>query len=297
VYYWYQPDLSEKADVFFDRCVLTTTFIASCLWGSSMLLMNYNSHPAETIFLNIVICALVSSSIGIASFWIQYFWAYTFPMLCFYSVNFLIGIPETNVILFFSALWFFLFLRYTAGIFYQRSIENIVLRSRNQSITEKLSKQMDKAEKTASSRSEFLASASHDLRQPLQAINSYLAALQPHLNSAEGDAIYHKLEHSADSMNDLLGSLLDISRLDSDTLQLNMRAVSIDHIANHLEQIFRMQADQKNVALSLQHGKFWVHSDAMLLERILSNLISNAINYTASGKVSLICHHRGSCGW
>lgn len=286
VYHWYDEKRPQRDPKLFEQLVLALTFVAACLWGASMLLMDFYQRPAETVFLNIIICALISSSIGIASFWAQYFWAYTFPMLLFYATNFLLGVPDSHFVLFLCAILFGVFLKHTADSFYQKSIDNIILRDRNLQMAEQLSQQITKAEDLAASRSHFLASASHDLRQPLQAMNFYLAALESHVD-LKGGQLYQKLEHSTDNMNDLLNSMLDISRLDSDTFKVDIRPFELAPLMQQLASHFEVSAQAKGLQLLLPSGGYRLLSDPILLDRILSNLISNGIKYTEQGQVSL----------
>jgi len=293
VFYWYKPHQGEATDIILERGVLIFTFMAACVWGSAMWVMDFNRIPAESVFLNVIACSLITSSIGISSFWVQYFWAYAIPFLFFYAINFLIGVPDPNYILFVSAVLFGIFLKHTCYVFYNKSIENILLRHRNQSMANSLIKQKHKAEQLASSRSDFLASASHDLRQPLQAMNLFLAVLKPHLQTQISEEIFAKLENSSDDMNELLSSMLDISRLDSDTLQVDIKAINLAVVLAQLDGRFRVQAENKGLEFHLDSNSYWVASDAVLLGRVLSNLLSNAINYTQQGAVSLRCQREG----
>lgn len=293
VFYWYKPHQGEATDKILERGVLIFTFMAACTWGSSMWMMDFNRIPAESVFLNVIACSLITSSIGISSFWVQYFWAYAVPFLFFYAINFLIGVPDPNYILFVSAILFGLFLKHTCYVFYNKSIENILLRHRNQSMTNTLTKQKHAAEQVASSRSHFLASASHDLRQPLQAMTLFLAALKPHLQTQASENIYAKLENSSDDMSELLSSMLDISRLDSDTLQVDIKPINLATIFSQLEGRFRVQAENKGLEFHLEPNIYWIASDSVLLSRVISNLLSNAINYTQQGEISIRCQREG----
>ena len=122
LFVWYKPDQSEEKHALFEKATLSLTFIAACLWGLSLQLMNFETLAAETVFLNVILCALVTASIGIASFWVAYYWAYTLPMLVFFGATFLIGVPEPHYILFACAILFAVFIKQTIDVFHKKML-------------------------------------------------------------------------------------------------------------------------------------------------------------------------------
>ena len=132
-----------------------------------------------------------------------------------------------------------------------------------------------------------MASASHDLRQPLHALGLYLSALNRHVVSAQGKRILSNINRSTEALNQLLNSMLDLSKLDAGVVDVNPTNLSLDEIFDNLYQNFLPEATQRNLLLDVQFSELSVRTDKVLLERILGNLVGNALNYTQEGKVTL----------
>ncbi len=133
----------------------------------------------------------------------------------------------------------------------------------------------------------FMASASHDLRQPLHALGLYLNALRRHVSTDQGQLILSNINRSTEALNQLLNSMLDLSKLDAGVVDVNWTNVSLDAVFDTLHQNFLPEANQKELALDIQYSGLYVRSDKLLLERILGNLVANALNYTAKGSISV----------
>ncbi|MBL4692283.1 MAG: PAS domain S-box protein [Magnetovibrio sp.] len=151
------------------------------------------------------------------------------------------------------------------------------------------------AEKANLAKTRFLASASHDLRQPLQAVNLFLFALDAKVQKAENKDIISSIQASVGSLGKLLDSLLDISRLEAGLIEPHKQKFPIaplmDRIANEYAEIF---ADAKSkVGIHFVKTKAIVCTDPILLETILRNLVSNAFKSAARGKILIGCRHQG----
>ncbi len=149
------------------------------------------------------------------------------------------------------------------------------------------------AEQANASKSRFLASASHDIRQPLQAANLFLSALEREVQSDDGQVTYGRLQSALGSMSELLNSLLDISRLDSQSVAVNKGDMALAPLLDRLAQTVAPQAEANGLEFRLTGHAVFVKSDALLLERILSNLLSNALRYTEQGSITLRAEQRG----
>lgn len=144
------------------------------------------------------------------------------------------------------------------------------------------------------SKSRFLAAASHDLRQPLHALNLLVAQMR---NEAEPKAraeLGDKVEAAIANMNELFGALLDISKLDAQALMPAISAFPVKRILAHIASAFGPPAREKGLHFSVVPSDTWVLSDRILLERILLNLASNAVRYTSEGGVVIGCRRRGA---
>ena len=149
------------------------------------------------------------------------------------------------------------------------------------------------AELANASKTQFLAAASHDLRQPLQAMASYTDLLAVS-NTAPALAMpIQQLGNAIGVMQELLEKLLDVSRLDAGTMRPETTNFSISSLLDQLREQFQPIAAGKGITLKLVQSSAVVRSDPVLLRVILQNLISNAIKYTPQGKVVIGCRRRG----
>ncbi|MCC6775366.1 MAG: HAMP domain-containing protein [Hyphomicrobiales bacterium] len=139
------------------------------------------------------------------------------------------------------------------------------------------------------SKSRFLAAASHDLRQPLHALNLFVAQLRAETDPAERERLAQRIESAVTNMNELFNALLDISKLDAGVLQVATSRFPIDDVLKHIESTFAASAREKGLHFRVVHSSAWVESDRILLERILLNLASNAVRYTDRGGVVIGC--------
>jgi signal transduction histidine kinase/ActR/RegA family two-component response regulator len=132
----------------------------------------------------------------------------------------------------------------------------------------------------------FFAAASHDLRQPLHAVSLFTAALERTRLDAEGARILAQLAHSVDALSRSLDTMLDVSRLDAGSVQPRVARVGVHGLLRSLLNNFAGRAEAKGLQLRVRPpGGIAVHSDPLLLERLLGNLVDNAIKYTQVGGV------------
>lgn len=141
----------------------------------------------------------------------------------------------------------------------------------------------DSADKADRAKTAFLAVVGHDLRQPMHALMQYHAHLG-RLN--QSDSLVPTIERfgtALASMQDLLNSLLDVSKIAAGSVVPQLEPVRIGDLLDRLDAQMRVLADDKMLRFERGHGDIWIVSDAVLLERILRNLALNAIRYTAEG--------------
>jgi signal transduction histidine kinase len=142
-------------------------------------------------------------------------------------------------------------------------------------------------------KSRFLAAASHDLRQPLHALGLFVGQLRAAPGSDEHSSIVARIDAAVAAMNDLFGALLDISKLDAGVLTPDVTDFPLQRLLGRLEATFADAAREKGLRLRMVTSDAWVRSDPILFERILLNLVSNAVRYTARGGVVVGCRRRG----
>lgn len=153
------------------------------------------------------------------------------------------------------------------------------------------------AEQAHRAKSRFLAHASHDLQQPLQAIGMFTGILERQPQSGKATALLTDLKAAQRSMRDLLNAILDISKLESGVVTPKPADLPLSPLLDQLEAEFAGQAEAKGLRLRAIPTNAVVRSDPALLERILRNLIANAIRYTETGGVLVGCRTRGDTLW
>lgn len=145
------------------------------------------------------------------------------------------------------------------------------------------------AEKANLSKTSFLAAASHDLLQPLNAARLFVAALGDRRLALPTRALVSQTSTALDSVEDLLEALLEISRLDAGAIQPETGHIRIDRLLQTLNVEFAPMARSTGLAFRIAAEPLWVETDVRLLRRILQNFISNAIRYTPRGSVDVHC--------
>jgi len=149
------------------------------------------------------------------------------------------------------------------------------------------------ADEANASKTRFLAAASHDIIQPLNAARLYSTALSEALRGTDQVELAGNVEISLNAVEDVLSALLEISRLDAGKLQPELTTFSIGELLSQLQIEFEPVAAAKGIRLTVMPCSLMVNSDRRLLRRVLQNLISNAIKYTVTGRV-LVGIRRGA---
>jgi len=143
-------------------------------------------------------------------------------------------------------------------------------------------------------KSRFLAVASHDLRQPVHALGLFVAQAKEARDDASRSALIGRIESSWRSISGLLDALLDISKLDAGTLQATHTEFEAQVVLDKIEQSFAVLARAKGLRMRVRPSRLMLASDPMLLERILSNLVSNALRFTRDGGLLIGVRRHGA---
>jgi Na+/proline symporter/signal transduction histidine kinase len=135
------------------------------------------------------------------------------------------------------------------------------------------------------SKSRFVAAASHDLLQPMHAARLFTASLQDCALPDDATHLVQQLDRSLHGAESILSALLDIARLDTGSIQPHLENIALDPLLADLEAQYAPIAAQRGIKLRIHRSGAWVRGDAQWLRRMLQNLLSNALRYTASGRV------------
>ncbi|MBF4209739.1 PAS domain S-box protein [Pseudomonas donghuensis] len=182
--------------------------------------------------------------------------------------------------------------RRTAEALHQ-AYQNLEVRVRER--TAELSKAKQEAEQANLSKTKFLAAVSHDLLQPLNAARLFTSALLE--QSSANPALVRNVSNSLDDVENLLGTLVDISKLDAGVIKADLATFAVSDLLDNLAAEYAHAAASEGLRLDYVPCRLSVHSDIQLLARILRNLLSNAIRYTPRGRVLLGCRRRGATLW
>ena len=171
--------------------------------------------------------------------------------------------------------------------FSQTFEDSVRLRFRNERLYQELATERDQSIAANVAKSKFIAVASHDLRQPMHAVNVYLDLLNlDNLPEQEKKSI-SKIKSSITTLNAMFDSLLNISKLDADAMQVSYRIFRLEELANTIRDLNEAKAISKGLTLTLSCPDMMVRGDKLLLQQIISNLVSNAIQYTERGQVEV----------
>ncbi|MEZ4373903.1 MAG: hybrid sensor histidine kinase/response regulator [Polyangiaceae bacterium] len=170
---------------------------------------------------------------------------------------------------------------------------SVAIRFQNQQLLERVKVEKRIAEEAGAAKTQFIAAASHDLRQPLHAIRLFLGALKSGPDEAQRARIVGQLEEATNSLAGLLDSLLDLSRADAGVIRARPASLDLQRLLHTMDVEWRAVAEQKGLRFRVKQRALWVRSDPELLTTILRNLISNAIRYTERGGILVGCRVDG----
>ena len=138
-------------------------------------------------------------------------------------------------------------------------------------------------------KSRFLASASHDLRQPLHALSLFVDELRSQPTEARRLRLNDNLAEAVDRLNGMFDAILDTSKIEAGAIRPSLSHFPLAPLLDNLRGMFVSAAEAKGLRLEIDGSVAWVESDRLLLQRILQNLVSNAIRYTDAGLVCVAC--------
>jgi signal transduction histidine kinase/CheY-like chemotaxis protein len=173
--------------------------------------------------------------------------------------------------------------------------DSVRLRFRNERLYQELANERDQSIAANVAKSKFIAVASHDLRQPMHAVNVYLDIVDVDKFPEQEKLLLGKIKNSITSLNSMFDSLLNISKLDAHVTPINNRIFSLQELANTLRDLNETRAKNKGLIFNITYLDLDVCGDKLLLQQIVGNLISNAIQYTEAGTVDVKLITQNGC--
>lgn len=155
----------------------------------------------------------------------------------------------------------------------------------------------EQAEQASVAKSRFFAAASHDLRQPLHSLGLFAAALEGHVSSREARDLVTRIGDAIGALEALFNELLDMSKLDAGAVAVQPRNFALQDLFDRLSLAFHADAASRDLRMRFVPTSLAVRTDPVLLERVLANLVSNALRYTREGGVVIGARARGLEVW
>jgi signal transduction histidine kinase len=271
--------------------------VSGCLWGSMGVLFFAPENTVVTVLICIVLAGMTGGSVASLSSWWPTYVAFALPTVLPFAIrSFMYGSALFSVLGFLSLFLLGVNLAFSRNL--QHTVRDAVwLRFENVGLIRQLTEEKERAELANRSKSQFLAAASHDLRQPTHALGLYIATLRamadaPTIERAALADIAERLRTALKGMSQLLNVLLDISRLDAGVIEVETRRFPLQNELNALENQFLQGASAKGLTLRIRPTAIWLETDAVLLHNVLANLVSNAVRYTHDGGILVACRRR-----
>jgi two-component system, sensor histidine kinase len=294
-----QP-ITERQWVFWQRTWNLGTLSSAAMWGATAWVFYPGGQSIQQIGLIITIYTLSVAVVPVLATQPRVFLA--FGALCFLPMAARIASEGTTYGYELAGILVLVFALTTvlARSYRQALRRAIDLKLLGDSLTEQLQIEKRAAEDARSeaevanrAKTQFFTAASHDLRQPLHAMGLFAEALRQKNHDAEVAHLVNSINESVDALEGLFSELLDITRIDSGGVEVHAEHFAMSDILRKLRLHFEPVAFEKGLALRLRGGQHMVHADPLLVERILRNLVSNAIRYTVDGTVLVSCRRRG----
>ena len=171
-------------------------------------------------------------------------------------------------------------------------VEAVTLHFQNIDLIHQLKQQKEDAEQANKAKSQFLAAASHDLRQPVHAQGLYIAELDEYVDHPRGRRILAGLESSIDALRRMFDAVLDIAKLDAGVVTPQKQDFPLATLLDEIRSETMPQSREDGIDLRFVLSRLTVRSDRVLLGRILRNFVTNALRYTPTGRVVVGCRRR-----
>jgi len=286
-----QPDnetISQWGVVF----ALSSGF-SGMLWGSTAFFMIDTANIETVLVVAVTLTGMVAGSlVPLSSFKPAYF-AFSISTLSPLIIVMLLHSDRVFMLIGYMVIFYLLVILGYSFVVNRNMHESFRLRFENMDLLEDLKIQRNISEKANANKSRFLAATSHDLRQPLHALDLFLGALNKLLTTDEQIDLIKKSRNSSRSLRELLNALMDVSKLDSGGVVANIEEISLNNVISKIEEEFRVLAEDKDLSFRVHKRDLWVVSDVVLLNRMIRNLVSNAIKYNNSGKIVIGVRKRG----
>jgi signal transduction histidine kinase/CheY-like chemotaxis protein len=275
------------------RLAIIAGGLSGILWGVGGIILHDKTSLSHQLFVLVATTGLGFTSTYMTAPLLPAFLAYVCPSFLLSAVPFLLDGDRVHVAIGVGTLLLLPVIVQFATRVCRTFLESVHVRLQNADLMEELRKQKEAAEEANVAKSRFLAVASHDLRQPLHALGLFVQALQESSIAAHERHLVGNIRRSVDAMEELFEALLDISRLDAGVVRPRIETFGLASVFDRLGFEYGPIAKQKGLSLTVMKTAVYIRSDPSLLERIVRNLVSNAVRYTDRGGLVLGCRRHG----
>ena len=294
---WWVRGHFNKLGAHFDpehwlQMAIQFTAASGILWGIAGVAF-FSTEPMVLMTLSIFLAAMVAGAVSSHACHTPAYAAFALPAaLPFIARCFWENTP------FFWVLGTVAFVYLLINIHYGRNLQNMVIQSiclqfQNSELIGELTMQKRVAEQASMAKTRFLAAASHDLRQPAQAIELLVDALREDLANHPSKGLLNKIQEAGYGLRNLLNTLLDSAKINAAAITSKPRHIQLAPLFKRLCNELAPQAQLKGLDIRCANTKACAYTDPNLLELIIRNYLENAIKYTREGRVLLGCRKRG----
>ena len=275
------------------------TLSAGLIWGAASWFLLVPNSPPHQVGLAMFMIAIAGVSIGgLSAFWPGFI---TLILLMLVPLLLRLLIESISTSRWLAAA---VGIAMAVALAFGRTLHRVIAESfdqrfENVDLVEELSRQKaiaelarSQAEAANRAKTKFFAAASHDLRQPLHALGLFASALSDKIREPDVLNVVHSINSSVGALEGLFNELLDISKIDAGAIQAVPQPVSLGQLFDRLRMDFEPEAHDKDLRLSIRRTNLWVRSDPILLERVVRNLLTNALRYTHRGGVLVAARRR-----
>ncbi|MBI4988625.1 MAG: response regulator [Rhodocyclales bacterium] len=275
--------------------------ISGAVWAAAGLLFFVSNSPLHQMVLIVSIFAITSVAVPLLAAHRPSFYIFVIPTLSALILRNAWEGEGLHLLLAFITAAVLLGILAVGRKYNQLLTESLRTRFQNETMAQQLAVQnteLEEARNTAElasrAKTQFFAAASHDLRQPLHAMGLFAAALADKAHDDEVRNMVGSINASVDALEALFNELLDISKIDAGAIRPKIETFALNPLLQRLHIDFKAEAEAKNLELRVRRSEALVCSDALLIERVLRNLINNAIRYTQAGGILVGVRRHGA---
>ena len=266
-----------------------TCFVEGCRFAYGEIWLATPGSLIEQMWVLLVVCTAIASSVSSLGSYTPAFYALLVPATAPFAIwsatrgdtiHWVLSILDAVLAIALALL----------GLEQGRSLaEALRLKFENIELAQDLVFQKERAEAANAAKTTFLAAASHDLRQPLHAMGLFLDALQGRRLDGSARRLTDQIGESLRAKDALFNAQLDISSLDAGVTKRSDKVFPIQPLLDRIGREFALQAKAKNLVLTVQPCRLAVRTDPILLDRMVRNIVSNAVRYTQRGRILVGC--------